>query len=92
MPYALHKGGWIALAAQAALLPLFALSGQLIVKAFDLMPASLPKTYPALGEAAAGAAGLRAVMFFSFLELFGGSCILLMVSWRMAELLLPPGG
>jgi hypothetical protein len=28
MPYALMKGGWLALAVQAALLPLFALSGQ----------------------------------------------------------------
>ncbi len=64
---------------------------QLIVWAFDLLPATVPRTYPALGRAAAGRHGLRAVMLFSFLELFGGSCILLMVAWRMAELLLPPG-
>lgn len=91
MPFALRKGGWAALGVQALLLPLFALSGQLIVWAFDLLPAAVPRTYPALGRAAAGRHGLRAVMLFSFLELFGGSCILLMVAWRMAELLLPPG-
>ncbi|KAL4447326.1 hypothetical protein ABPG77_007359 [Micractinium sp. CCAP 211/92] len=91
MPFALRKGGWAALGVQALLLPLFALSGQLIVWAFDLLPATVPRTYPALGRAAAGRHGLRAVMLFSFLELFGGSCILLMVAWRMAELLLPPG-
>lgn len=65
---------------------------QLIVWAFDLLPAGVPRTYPELGRAAAGQHGVRAVMALSFLELFGGSCILLMVAWRMAELLLPPGG
>ena len=60
--------------------------------AFDRLPAHVPRTYPDLGHAAAGAAGRRAVLCCSFLELFGGSCILLMVAWRMAELLLPPGG
>ncbi|KAL4443562.1 hypothetical protein ABPG75_011299 [Micractinium tetrahymenae] len=91
MPFALRMGGWVALGVQALLLPLFALSGQLIVWAFDLLPAAVPRTYPELGRAAAGRHGVRAVMIFSFLELFGGSCILLMVAWRMAELLLPPG-
>ncbi|PSC72470.1 Vacuolar amino acid transporter 1 [Micractinium conductrix] len=91
MPYALRLGGWAALGVLGALLPLFALSGLLIVWAFDRLPAHVPRTYPDLGHAAAGAAGRRAVLCCSFLELFGGSCILLMVAWRMAELLLPPG-
>lgn len=57
---------------QALLIPIFALSGRLIVSAFDFLPSATPRTYPQLGKAAAGTAGLRAVMLFSFLELFGG--------------------
>jgi hypothetical protein len=65
---------------------------QLICGAFDLMPADCPKTYPNLGRAAAGRAGLRSVLLFSFLELFGGSVVLLMVCWQMLGLLLPAEG
>lgn len=111
MPYALMRGGWLALAALVVIMPLFALSGQvlllissareacclqyrhmdarpwrllspachraaltccnplpqLMVWAFDLMPANAPKTYPELGRAAAGRLGVQAVMLFSFL-------------------------
>ena len=57
---------------QALLIPIFAFSGRLIVSSFEFLPPHTPQTYPELGKAAAGAAGLRAVMLFSFLELFGG--------------------
>lgn len=108
MPYALMRGGWLALGALALVLPLFALSGQvwgarqlplpllfaaaallgcrgaqhmperspsvppppsvqLICWAFDLMPASVPRTYPELGRAAAGRWGVHAVLLFSFM-------------------------
>lgn len=46
MPFALARGGWAALLALALVMPLFALSGQLIVLAFDLMPSNTPRTYP----------------------------------------------
>lgn len=72
MPFALRRGGWLALAALVLITPLFALSGQLMVWAFDLMPAGAPRTYPQLGAAAGGRAGKRAVLLFSFLELWGG--------------------
>jgi hypothetical protein len=77
---------------QVLLVPTFAFSGQLIVSAFGMLPPHVSRTYPELGRAAAGLHGLRAVMLFSFLELFGGSCILIMVAWQQVELLLPDGG
>ncbi|KAL4428159.1 hypothetical protein ABPG75_002248 [Micractinium tetrahymenae] len=92
MPYACMKGGWAALGFLLVLVPLFATSGQLICRAFDLLPASAPRSYPALGAAAAGRAGRRAVLLFCFLELAGASIVLLMVCWQMLELLLPSEG
>ena len=65
---------------------------QLICRAFDLMPPTAAKTYPSLGRAAGGTAGFAAVLFFSILELFGGTLVLLMVCWQMMELLLPTEG
>lgn len=92
MPYACMKGGWAALAVLLVLVPLFATSGQLICRAFDLLPATAPRTYPALGAAAGGRRGRRAVLLFCFLELAGASIVLLMVCWQMLELLLPSEG
>lgn len=92
MPYAAMKGGWLAVGVLAALVPLFALSGRLICAAFDQLPPGSLKTFPELGRAAAGAAGQRAVYVFCSLELFGATIVLLMISWQMLELLLPPEG
>lgn len=69
-----------------------ALPPQLICRAFDLLPATAPRTYPALGAAAGGRRGRRAVLLFCFLELAGASIVLLMVCWQMLELLLPSEG
>ncbi|KAI7835542.1 hypothetical protein COHA_010558 [Chlorella ohadii] len=98
MPYALMRGGWLALGALLLIMPLFALSGQLIVWAFDLMPSNAPKTYPELGRVAAGRYPMQNELntncccrFRLYAELFGGHIILILVSWRMAGLLLPPG-
>lgn len=65
---------------------------QLICRAFDLLPSSAPRSYPALGAAAGGRVGRRAVLLFCFLELAGASIVLLMVCWQMLELLLPSEG
>ncbi len=65
---------------------------QLICRAFDLLPPSAPRSYPALGAAAGGRHGRRAVLLFCFLELAGASIVLLMVCWQMLELLLPSEG
>lgn len=92
MPFATAKGGWAALLALALLVPLFALSGQLICAAFDLMPPGSRKTFPELGRAAAGRGGMRAVFLFCSLELFGATIMLLMVAWQQLELLLPAAG
>lgn len=92
MPFALMKGGWVALVALAILVPLFGCSGQLICSAFDLMPAGVPKTYPNLGAAAAGKLGSRVVLAFSCCELFGATLITLCIVWQMLELLLPSEG
>lgn len=92
MPYAIMKGGWAALGVLALLVPLFALSGQLICSAFDRLPPGTRKTFPELGRCAAGAAGMRTVFAFCSAELFGASIVLLMVAWQMLELLLPTEG
>jgi vesicular inhibitory amino acid transporter len=65
---------------------------QLICKAFDLMPPGQQKTYPELGRAAGGTPGMRILLCFSLMELFGGTVVLLMVCWQMLELLLPSEG
>jgi vesicular inhibitory amino acid transporter len=65
---------------------------QLICKALDLMPPGQQKTYPELGRAAGGTPGMRILLCFSLLELFGGTVVLLMVCWQMLELLLPSEG
>lgn len=49
MPYAVALGGWASLAALVVAAALFCLSGLLIVKNFDKVPAGMPHTYPALG-------------------------------------------
>lgn len=65
---------------------------QLICSAFDLMPPGSRKTFPELGRAAAGPAGMRAVFLFCSLELFGATIMLLMIAYQQLELLLPAQG
>ena len=49
MPYAVALGGWASLGALVVAAALFCLSGLLIVRNFDKVPAGMPHTYPALG-------------------------------------------
>lgn len=56
MHYAVHMGGWVALVALVCTGALFCLSAHLILRAFDLLPPGVPRTYPELGKASAGAA------------------------------------
>ncbi|KAL4858773.1 Translation initiation factor IF-2 [Chlorella vulgaris] len=92
MPFAVMKGGWVALIALGLLVPLFAASGQLICLSFEMMPGGMPRTYANLGAAAAGSAGRNAVLLFSCCELFGATLVTLMICWQMLELLLPSEG
>ena len=55
MPYAVALGGWASLAALVVAAALFCLSGLLIVRNFDKVPAGMPHTYPALGAGPASA-------------------------------------
>lgn len=50
MPYAVMLGGWLSLCALVLAAALFCLSGLLIIKNFDKVPAAMPHTYPALGD------------------------------------------
>ncbi len=49
MPYAVMLGGWLSLAALVLAASVFCLSGLLIVRNFEKVPAGMPQTYPALG-------------------------------------------
>ena len=51
-PYAMRLSGWAGLLALASATSLFCLSGKLIVAGFKKIPANMPQTYPALGDAA----------------------------------------
>ena len=53
MPYAVALGGWASLGALVVAAALFCLSGLLIVRNFDKVPAGMPHTYPALGASPA---------------------------------------
>lgn len=50
MPYAVMLGGWLSLGALVLAAAVFCLSGLLIVRNFEKVPAGMPQTYPALGE------------------------------------------
>lgn len=51
-----------------------------------------PCTCPPPGAHAGGKLGHRLVVTFALIELFGGSCIVLLVVWQQLVLFLPAAG
>lgn len=49
MPFAMRQGGWVGMGALSVATAVFCLSGKLIVRNFEKMPANTSHTYPALG-------------------------------------------
>jgi len=91
-PYAIHLGGWAALAALAGVAALFYTSASLLVSACDALPESAPKSLPHLGSVLWGRAGKSMVTFIAGLELFGSLAISLVVVFQQVELFLPTEG
>eukprot|EP00891_Asterochloris_glomerata_P009030 jgi/Astpho2/9030/fgenesh1_pg.00133_%23_58_t len=85
----MRLSGWAGLGALAVASALFCLSGRLLVGAFDQIPAHMSHTYPALGVAALGSNGKYLVASVALAEFFGGSCMMLIVEWRILAELLP---
>ena len=49
MPYAMSQSGWLGMVALGIATAVFCISGKLIVRNFEKMPADVAHTYPALG-------------------------------------------
>ena len=49
MPYAMSQSGWLGMLALGIATAVFCISGKLIVRNFEKMPADVAHTYPALG-------------------------------------------
>ena len=49
MPFAMGQSGWFGMLALAIATAVFCISGKLIVRNFEKMPADVAHTYPALG-------------------------------------------
>ncbi|KFM27547.1 Vacuolar amino acid transporter 1 [Auxenochlorella protothecoides] len=91
-PYAYRAGGYIAGVALLLLSSLFCLSGHLIVAAFQYLPVDAPRSFPQLGKHALGIHGRKVVAVVAFLELFGGACMALLVTWQQLLILLDNHG
>ncbi|KAK9825697.1 hypothetical protein WJX81_006348 [Elliptochloris bilobata] len=92
MPYAVMLGGWLSLGALVVAAAVFCVSGLLIVKNFDKVPAGMPHTYPALGVCVLGPSGRYVVGVSTVAEFFGASCIMLVILWKEIETLMDDSG
>lgn len=92
MPYAMRLSGWAGLGGLLLAATLFCISGKLIVRGFDRIPAGVPQSYSQLGKAALGKPGKILVLTFAMLEFFGASCMTLIVVWKQVETFLPDEG
>jgi hypothetical protein len=64
---------------------LFNTSGKFISWGLDLLPPGVAHGYLELGHAAFGNMGRHMVTLAAGLELFGGSCMELLILWRSIE-------
>jgi hypothetical protein len=85
MPYAMSLSGTSGVAAIALCCLLFCTSGKFISWGLDLLPPGAHHSYPELGEAAFGRPGRKLVAVAAAAELFGGSCMQVIILWRCLE-------
>ncbi|CAL5228951.1 g12183 [Coccomyxa viridis] len=90
MPYAMSQSGWLGMVALGIATAVFCISGKLIVRNFEKMPADVAHTYPALGQYALGRTGFWGISALAFTEFFGDSLIVLIVMWQEISALLSP--
>lgn len=85
MPFAMHMAGWAGIPAVLLCTLLFCWSGKLLAWALATIPEGLPQGYPQLGSEAFGPRGRTLVMVLAAMELFGGSCLFMIVLWQELE-------